>query len=131
MKMVSMMLKAIHSQKSKDDARVKAQLVAEKLWEMKLSSVTKELEDGIEKTLTYVDFPTQHWTRILTNNTKKRLNRETKRRTKAISAFSDGQSTLMLVCARLRHLAVNQWGAKWIDHLRGMEAEVGYDDRAG
>jgi transposase-like protein len=36
-----------------------------------------------------------------------RLNREIKRRTKAIGAFPDGQSALMLVCARLRSIERN------------------------
>ena len=44
-----------------------------------------------------MDFPPQHWTWIRTNNTIERLNREIKRRTKAIGAFPDGQSALMTV----------------------------------
>ena len=78
------------------------------------------MEDGIEETLAYMDFPTQHWTRIRTNNAIERLNREIKRRTKAIGAFPDGQSALMLVCARLRHVAATRWGARRymnMDHL--------------
>ena len=109
---VAAMLKAIHAQESKEAAREKARQVAEKLKEMKLSSAAKKLQDGIEETLTYMDFPTQHWTRIRTNNTIERLNREIKRRTKAIGAFPDGQSALMLVCARLRHVAGTQWGTR-------------------
>ncbi len=88
---------------------------------MKLSSAAKKLQDGIEETLTYMDFPTQHWTRIRINNTIERLNREIKRRTKATGAFPDGhQSALMLVCARLRHVAGSQWGTRRymnMDHL--------------
>lgn len=38
-------------------------------YEMKLSSTAKKLQDDIEETRTYMDFPTQHWTRIRTNNT--------------------------------------------------------------
>ena len=72
---------------------------------MNLGSVATKLQDSIEETLTYMDFPTQHWTRIRTNNTLERLNREIKRQTKAIGAFPNGQSALMLVCARLRHVA--------------------------
>ena len=72
---------------------------------MKLDSAAKKLQDSIEETLTYMDFPTQHWTRIGTNNTIERLNREIKRRTKAIGAFPNEQSALILTCARLRHLA--------------------------
>lgn len=73
-------------------------------------ALQKKLEDGIEETITYMDFPYQHWTRIRTNNTIERLNREIKRRTSAIGAFPDGQSALILVCARLRHVARTQWG---------------------
>ena len=87
MKSVSMMLKAIHAQESKEAAREKAAQVAEKLKEMKLSAAAKKLQDGIDETLTYMNFPTQHWSRIRTNNTIERLNREIKRRTKAIGAF--------------------------------------------
>ena len=134
MKAVSMMLKAIHSQESKEVAREKAAQVAEKLKEMKLSAAAKKLQDGIEETLTYMDFPTQHWSRIRTNNTIERLNREIKRRTKAIGAFPDGQSALMLVCARLRHVAGTQWGAKRymnMDHLHSMELDSESDNIAG
>lgn len=124
MKEVAMMLKAIHAQECKEAAREKAEQVAAKLREMKLSSAAKKVEDGIEETLTYMDFPTQHWSRIRTNNTIERLNREIKRRTKAIGAFPDGQSALMLVCARLRHVAGTQWGTKRymnMDHLAEMD----------
>lgn len=134
MKAVSMMLKAIHSQESKEAAREKAAQVEEKLKEMKLSAAAKKLQEGIEETLTYMDFPTQHWTRIRTNNTIERLNREIKRRTKAIGAFPDGQSALMLVCARLRHVAGTQWGVKRymnMDHLHNMEMDPESDNIAG
>ena len=107
-KTVALMLKAIHAQESKEAA--------------------KKVEDGIEETLTYMDFPTQHWTRIRTNNAIERLNREIKRRTKAIGAFPDGQSALMLVCARLRHVAATSWGARRymnMDHLfKGEEDQL-------
>lgn len=134
MKAVSMMLKAIHAQESKDAAREKAAQVALKFREMKLLKAAEKLEAGIEETLTYMDFPTQHWTRIRTNNTIERLNREIKRRTKAIGAFPDGQSALMLVCARLRHVAGTQWGVRRymnMDHLINLGNDLLSDDIAG
>ena len=134
MKAVAMMLKAIHAQESREAAREKARQVAEKLQEMKFGAAAKKLQDGIDETLTYMEFPTQHWTRIRTNNTIERLNREIKRRTKAIGAFPDGQSALMLVCARLRHVAGTQWGARRymnMDHLNHMEDDLQSDIVAG
>ena len=72
---------------------------------MKLKEAAKKVEDGIEETLTYCDFPSEHWTRIRTNNVIERLNREIRRRTRVVGTFPDGNSALMLVCARLRHVA--------------------------
>ena len=56
MKAVALMLKAIHSQESKEAAREKAIQVAEKLKAMKLAKAAQKVEDGIEETLTYMDF---------------------------------------------------------------------------
>lgn len=134
MKAVSMMLKAIHAQESKAAAREKVAQVALKFREMKLLKAAEKLEAGIEETLTYMDFPTQHWTRIRTNNTIERLNCGIKRRTKAIEAFPDGQSALMLVCARLRHVAGTQWGVRRymnMDHLINPDNDLLSDDIAG
>ena len=110
MRRVAMMLKAIHAQESKKAAREKARQVAEELREMKLGKAAQKVEDSIEETLTFMDFPSQHWTRIRTNNMLERVNREIKRRTRAIGAFPDGNSALMLVCARLRYVAGSSWG---------------------
>lgn len=41
-----------------------------------------------------------------------RLNREVRRRTRVVGAFRDGQSALMLVAARLRHVAGTRWGLR-------------------
>lgn len=120
------MLKAIHAQEDKEAAREKAKAVVKKLREMKLASAAKKVEEGIDETLTYMDFPYQHWLRIRTNNTMERVNREIKRRTRAIGAFPDGQSALMLVCARLRHVAASDWGMKRylnMQHLLSQELQ--------
>ena len=104
------MLKAIHAQESKEAAQEKAASIAAKLCEMKLLSAAKKVEESVGETLTYMDFPTEHWSRIRTNNLTERVNREIRRRTRAIGAFPDGNSALMLVCARLRHVAASEWG---------------------
>ena len=134
MKTVALMLKAIHAQESKDAAREKTLQVSEKLRSMKLAKAAKKVEDEIEETLTYMDFPTQHWTRLRTNNAIERLNREIKRRTKAIGAFPAGQSALMLVCARLRHVTATSWGSRRymnMDHLFKPEEDPLSDTIAG
>ena len=124
MKQVTLMLKAIHAQESKEAAQEKAASIAAKLREMKLLSAAKKVEESVGETLTYMDFPTEHWSRIRTNNLTERVNREIRRRTRAIGAFPDGNSALMLVCARLRHVAASEWGSKRymdMEHLLKME----------
>ncbi len=79
---------------------------------MQLNKAAQKIDDSVEETLTYMSFPSEHWTRIRTNNTLERLNREIKRRTKVVGTFPDGESALMLVCARLRHVTSNEWGTK-------------------
>ena len=81
-------------------------------------------EDGIEETLTYCDFPSEHWTRIRTNNVIERMNREIRRRTRVMGTFPDGNSALMLVCARLRHVAGTQWGCKKYMNMKHLEAAL-------
>ena len=112
MKQVTLMLKAIHAQESKEAAQEKAASIAAKLREMKLLSAAKKVEESVGETLTYMDFPTERWSRIRTNNLTERVNREIRRHTRAIGAFPDGNSALMLICARLRHVAASEWGSK-------------------
>ena len=123
-KIVAKMLKAIHAQESKKASREKAKAVVAELRAMKLKEAAKKVEDGIEETLTYCDFPSEHWTRIRTNNVIERLNREIRRRTRVVGTFPDGNSALMLVCARLRHVAGTQWGCKKYMNMKHLEAAL-------
>ena len=78
------MLKAIHAQERKKAAREKTKAVVEQLRSMKLKGAAKKVDDGI---------------------VIERLNGEICRRTRVVGSFPDGNSALMLVCARLRHVA--------------------------
>ena len=88
---------------------------------MKLREAAKKIEDCVEEPLTYMAFPFEHWTRIRTNNVIERLNREIRRRTRVVGCFPDGNSALMLVCARLRHVAGTQWGNKKYMNMKHLE----------
>jgi len=111
-KQVAMMLKAIHASEDREAANEKAQSVIKKLKKQKLPQAAKKLEDSIHETLTYYDFPSEHWRRIRTNNPLERILREVRRRTRVVGAFPDGNSALMLVAARLRHIAGTRWGTR-------------------
>ncbi|WRS26759.1 IS256 family transposase [Oscillospiraceae bacterium MB08-C2-2] len=130
-KLVAKMLKAIHAQESKAAALTKAKDVIAALKDLKLKEAAKKVEDSVEETLTYMAFPFEHWTRIRTNNAIERLNREIRRRTHVVGAFPDGNSALMLVCARLRHVAGTQWGNKKYMNMKHLEATMDDESLAG
>ena len=109
-KEVAAMLKAIHAQEDQSAAEEKIAAVTKKLRAMKLSNAAKIVEEGAKETLSYYAFPSQHWRSLRTNNPLERLMREIRRRTRVVGAFPDGQSALMLVAARLRHVSATRWG---------------------
>ncbi len=111
-KEVAAMLKAIHARQDLEAARQKAIAVVIKLREMKLKAAAESVEAGVEETLGYMEYPREQWRNLRTNNPLERVIRE-------IRAwwvpFPDGQSALMKVAARLRHIAGTKWGpnATW------------------
>ena len=111
-KEVAAMLKAIHAQEDAKAAKEKALQVVEKLRVMRLAKAAEIVENGIDETLSYYAMPPEHWRCLRTNNPLERLMREIRRRTRVVGAFPDGQSALMLVAARLRHVAATKWGTK-------------------
>jgi putative transposase len=119
-KMVAAMLKAIHAQEDRAAARRKAADVVEKLEALKLGKAAAIVREGVEETLGYMAFPPEHWRQIRTNNPLERIMREIRRRTRVVGAFPDGRSALMLVAARLRHIAGTRWDNVWFcAHIEG------------
>jgi transposase-like protein len=112
LKEVSAMLKAIHAQEDRASAEQKATAVVAKLEGMRLSRAAATVRDGVAETLSYMSFPREHWRCLRRNNPLERLNREVRRRTRVVGAFPDGNSALMLVAARLRHVAGTRWGTR-------------------
>lgn len=109
---VAAMLKAIHAQENREQALAKATYFEEKLAEIKLSKAARILKDGIAETLECMYFPDEHWRHIRTNNPLERIMHEIRRRTRAVGSFPDGNSALMLVAARLRHISGTSWATR-------------------
>lgn len=123
-KEVAAMLKAIHAQEDKKEALRKSALVIKKLQSMRLSRAADIVKDGISETLSYYAFPREHWRRIRTNNPLERIMKEIRRRTRVVGSFPDGNSALMLVAARLRHIAGTKWGLKQYLKMDRIEEEA-------
>jgi putative transposase len=111
-KEVAAMLKAIHAQEDRKSALEKAQQVAQKLEGLRLGKAAALVREGIPETLAYMAYPREHWRSLRTNNMLERLMRELRRRTRVVGCFPDGESALMLVGARLRHVAGTKWGTR-------------------
>jgi transposase-like protein len=109
---VAAMLKAIHASEDRASARTKVVQVVAKLREMKLPAAAALVATGCEETFSYYAFPSEHQRSLRTNNPLERLMREIRRRTRVVGAFPDGNSALILVAARLRHVVGTQWGRK-------------------
>lgn len=120
-KEVAAMLRAIHAQEDRSAALKKATDVAKKLEKMRLRKATSIIKDGIEETLSYMSFPREFWRRIRTNNPLERIMREIRRRTRVVGNFPDGESALMLVAARLRHIASTKWSTKQYLNMRRLK----------
>jgi putative transposase len=123
MKLVAAMLKAIHAQEDKKAALEKIEAVSRKLKSMKLPKASELVKEGCKETLSYYNFPGEHWRSLRTNNPLERIMKEIRRRTRVVGSFPDGQSALMLVAARLRHIAGTKWGTRRylsMDRLREM-----------
>jgi transposase-like protein len=123
-KEVALLLKTIHAQEDLKAAKEKAEAIAKKLAQMKLGKAAAVVREGAHETLSYYAFPSEHWRSLRTNNPLERINREIRRRTRVVGSFPDGQSALMLVAARLRHIQGTRWGTRrYLDMGRLREAE--------
>jgi putative transposase len=109
---VARMLKAIHAQECRTAAQTKASQIVAALKAMKLKTAAQLLEQKGNETMTYYAYPCTHWRQLRTNNPLERIIREIRRRTRVVGAFPDGHSALMLVAARLRHIASTKWGKR-------------------
>ena len=107
-------LKAIFAMESRESALAKAESVAAEMEARRLKAAANCLREGVGETTTYLlpEFPDGHRRRIRTNNMIERLNREIRRRTRVVGSFPNGNSALMLVCARIRYVTDNEWSTR-------------------
>jgi len=109
---VARMLKAIHAQENRQAAAAKIKDVVARLRAMKPKSAADLLDHKVAETLSYYAYPSTHWRQPRTNYPLERIIREIRRQTRVVGAFTDGNSALMLVAARLRHIASTKWGKR-------------------
>lgn len=87
----------------------------------KREATANYLREGVDETTTYLldGFPAEHCRRIHISNIIKRLKRETRRNTRTVGSFPDGDNALMLICARIRYVTAKEWSARrYLDMFR-------------
>ena len=103
------------------EARKKSKTIISMLEALKLKRAAEVVREGVDETLTYYGYPAEHWRRIRTNNPMERIMVEIRRRTRVVGSFPDGESALMLVAARLRHVAGTKWESRRYMDLQLLE----------
>ena len=106
--------KAVSAMGSRESAPAKAGSVAAEMEAGRPRAAANRLREGIGETATCLppEFPDGHRRRICANNMIERLNREIRRRTRVVDGFPDGNSALMLVCARIRYVTAKGWSTR-------------------
>ena len=77
--------------------------------------------DGIEETLSYMSFTSEFWRRTGTNNPLEIIMRKIRKGTRAAGNFPDGESALMLVAVRLRHISATKWSTRQYLNMKRTE----------
>lgn len=129
--LVAASIRQIFLQPDYESARDQLREISDKL-STKFPKVSDMLDEAQEDLLAYGAFPAEHYSKIWSTNPLERLNKEVKRRTKAVGLFPNEKSALRLISAVL--LEQNE---QWTDEdkrymsLKSMrELEAGESKRA-
>ena len=97
-KAVGLLIRDIYNAPNKEEAKSRLRS-AINLHEKKWPHLTKWMEENCEKSMSFYDYPSEHWRKIRTNNVSKRLNQEIQRRTSVARLFPNRESCLRVSIA--------------------------------
>ncbi len=97
---VAGLLRSIFDQPDAEQVHAQLDRVEAQLRE-RFPAVADYLADAKDDLLAFTAFPTEHWTKIRSNNPQERLNKEIRRRTDVVGIFPDRSSALRLIGAVL------------------------------
>lgn len=87
-------------------------------WLLKPRRRAEVFADAQAETLAFANFPNEHWRHIWSNNPRKRLDRESWRRTDVVGTFANRSAVVRLVGA-----ALVEQGEEWAASRRYMNLE--------
>jgi transposase-like protein len=106
------LLQSIHLGDSRKSAVTRLVQAVAQLQAIQLPEAAALLGQIGEQTLSYYAYPENHWRRL--NNLKPlhKVLREFRERARVLGSASDGAAAVLLVSARLRHIARTIWGRR-------------------
>jgi transposase-like protein len=108
-------IRSIFNAPNKEEAERLLQ-IATKKYELEMPKLTNWMAENLSEGFTIFAFPESHWRRLRTSNVLERLNREIKRRTKAVGVFPNEASCERLISAVLIEISEEwQTGTIYLD----------------
>jgi len=100
-------IRSIFNAPNKEEAERLLQITIKK-YETEMPKLTEWMASNLPESFTVFAFPEKHWRRLRTSNVLERLNREIKRRTKAVGVFPNEASCERLISAVLLEIS-DEW----------------------
>lgn len=100
-------IRAVFNAPNKEEAERLLQIAIKK-YEKEMPKLTEWMASNLAEGFTVFAFPEKHWRRLRTSNVLERLNREIKRRTKAVGVFPNEASCERLISAVLLEIS-DEW----------------------
>ena len=100
-------IRSIFNAPNKEEAERLLQITIKK-YESEMPKLTEWMALNLSEGFTVFAFPEKHWRRLRTSNVLERLNREIKRRTKAVGVFPNEASCERLISAVLLEIS-DEW----------------------
>jgi putative transposase len=120
---------AILESGNRETALERARLAAGQLRKLHLAAAAHRLEEALDVMVSHYAFPREHWKSLRSNYALMKILRKVRERTRLVGAFSDSESAVLIVSARLRCVA-DQWAAS--RHrlaMAGLDGKDGESDR--
>jgi transposase-like protein len=99
--MIATLVRSIFEQPDREATWSQLAQVVDKLTEAGFNDVALYLLDAADDILAFSAFPTEHWSKIRSNNPQERLNKEIRRRTDVVGIFPNRGAVIRLVGALL------------------------------
>lgn len=106
---VAKLVKTIHQAKTHHEARTRAAQVTRKLHDFRLHAAAAHVEQRVEETLRFYEFPPEHRGILRENDSLERAIRDIRRRCWSEAEQATRHRDFNSMAARLRHLANTRW----------------------